>query len=83
MSEPATAPSHSPAQWHAWNWLRHARPCGSVFVLDGTSGNGRSTVASALARDFDAAFLRAGVLFEAMRDAHSAVAGEATRPGVR
>ncbi len=70
MSDSADAPSLSPAQRQAWNWLRQARSCGSVFVLDGTAGCGRTTVARLLAREFDAAVLGAGDLVEAMKDAH-------------
>jgi ATP-dependent 26S proteasome regulatory subunit len=70
MIEASGAPGLSPAQRSAWEWLRGARSCGSVFVLSGHGGCGRTTLAALLAREFDAAFLRSGDLIEAMKDAH-------------
>jgi ATP-dependent 26S proteasome regulatory subunit len=60
----------SPAQQHAYEALRGARDCGHVFVLDGRTGCGRSTVARRLAGEFGAGWIDAGQLFATMKQAH-------------
>ncbi len=60
-----------PAQAEAFAQLQAWRPHGRVFVLDGASGCGRTTIAREAAREFGAAWLDGRDLFESMRTANA------------
>ena len=70
IGRPADVPSLCPAQQRPFQDLRDSRACGSVFVLKGREGSGRTTVARALARETGAGYLSALDLLESMKNAH-------------
>src|SRR6185436_12767923 len=70
MNNGSAAPGLSPAQDHAFQWLKAVRGYGPVFCLDARRGMGRTTVARALAAEFGAVFLSASEFVESMKGEH-------------
>lgn len=73
----------SPVQQKAFDVLQHARSIGSVFVLHGHAGMGKTTVLREVERDHGGVFLTMNTFLDAMKSKHPQALEETFEEWVR